>query len=171
MSDTTQNETQAAGDSAPEKQLAPKAAPKDEGGDGYGGAFKSLTAEKARLEGELAATQRKLGERDKEIGEYKSKVDGYVRRDREVAIVTKIKAARPDLEDIDIRGRLAIFAEEGKVDRFAEDSDAASKSALELINQITPPSQKRPPAQGGGPNGAPQQPRQPNALRSLFGIK
>lgn len=176
MSDTNQNpEQKAAGETGEKPETKQQPAPKrEDSGDGYGAAFKSLTAEKARLEGELASMSKKLGDRDKELGDYKAKLDGYVRRDREGAIVTKIKAARPDLEDIDIRGRLAIFAEDGKLDRFAAEDkhEETVKAALELINQTTPPGQnKRQPAQGGGPNGAPQQPRQPNALKSLFGVK
>lgn len=164
MSDTDQTPEQKANGETAEKQTETKqpAPKKDDGGDGYSAAFKSLQAEKSRLENDLAAMSKKLSERDKELGEHKSKLDGYIKREREGAIVAKVRAARPELEEIDIRGRLAIFAEDGKVDRYAPEDklEEAVKAALELIpeNTHSPSQQKRPaPAQGGGPNGAPQQ--------------
>lgn len=163
MSDLNQN-TEQGGNESPEKKPETKQpAPKAESGGGFEAAFKSLQAEKSRVESELATMSKKLAEREKALAEVTTERDGYVRRHREGVLVSKIKAARPGLEEIDIRGRLAIFAEDGKVDRHPEDSklEEAVKAALELIpenNTQSPSQEKRPaPAQGGGPNGAPQQ--------------
>lgn len=174
MSDTTTDTEQKAGETAPETKPPTKPTAKEES-DGYGAAFKSMQAENSHLKGENSSLSKKLSEKDRRVTELEAMVNGYVRRDREGALVSKIKAERSDLSDIDIRGRLAIFAEENKLDRYAPEDklDETVKTALELIGQTTPkPANSRQPAQGGGPNGAPQQPRQPNlSLDALFGIK
>lgn len=169
MSDTTQNP-----ETPTEQSATPKTSETKGEGSGYDAAFQSLKSENARLASQLAALEKKVADKDREIGEYKGKVDGFVRKEREGSLVAKVRAARPDLSERDIRGQLVLLAEEGKVDRFAEDVEAASKAALDALKELSPPSEnKRPPGTGtAGPGTAPQQPRKPSAsLDALFGIK
>ena len=142
--------------------------PKDESGDGFTGAFKALQSDKNRLEAELTAASKKYAELTKERDELRGKVDGFIRKEREGAVVSRLKTALPHVEDLALRGVLAALHEDAKIDKHSEDAEATAKAVLEHLKNHAP-AMMRPPALGGGPGGAPQQERKAASWKSPVG--
>lgn len=132
----------------------PATKPKDP--DGYAVAFRTMQADMSRLEGEVKSRDSKLAEQAKELTKLRAQVDGYIKREREGQVVSKIRDALPHASDLELRGVLAALHEEGAIDRHGDKPDEVAAKALELIKSKAP-ALTRPPAQGGGPNGAPPQ--------------
>lgn len=168
MSDTTETESKSGNPDVAKPDAKPQteAKPKGDEGTGYEAAFKSLQGEKHRLQAELDTLRSKHEGVVKELGTVKAENEGYRKRTAESHIVGLIKAQLPDVPEIDIRGRLAILAEDSKVNRYAPEAEAeaAANVVLEHFKASTSstsstssaPAHKRPPVPGG-PNGAPPQ--------------
>jgi hypothetical protein len=163
MSDTTETDKNVTPEPAKQPEPEAKAQPKGDEGTGYEAAFKSLQSEKNRLQMELDALRSKHDGVCKELGTVKAENEGFRKRAAESRIIGLIKSNLPDVSEIDIRGRLAVLAEDGKVNRYAPDEEAEAAASVVLENfkatsaSNNAPVQKRPPAQGGGPTGAPVQ--------------
>jgi hypothetical protein len=114
---------------------------------------------KLRAESDLRA---KL---DRENKTLREQVEKFGQREREGAILARMRDALPHLSTLEVRGALAALAEDGKVDRYSTDADAASKAALEALKAAAP-NLLRVPAPGGGPAGAPAQPAGPARAKS-----
>lgn len=134
--------------------------------DAYAAALRALQADNAGLASEIKARDGKLAEATRELANLRAQVEGYTRKEREGAIVERVRGALPHLSAFEIRGALAALADEG-FDRYSDKPDDAATAALELIKSKAP-ALSRPPAQGGGPSGAPPQPRG-RAFKSLVG--
>ena len=100
-------------------------------------------------------------EKDKLAGQ----VDKYVKREREAAVVSKLRTNLPHVEEFAISGALAKLHEEGVIDRHAEKSDEVASKALELIKARMPGLAKAPVIGGGGEHGK-QPVTPPSRLRS-----
>lgn len=140
----------------PETPNTETPAPKPKDPDGYAAAFRTMQADTTRLEGEVKARDSKLAEQEKELIKLRAQVDGYTKREREGQVVSKIRDALPHASNLELRGVLAALHEEGAIDRHSDKPDETAAKALELIKSKAP-ALMRPPAQGGGPNGAPPQ--------------
>lgn len=105
----------------------------------------------------------------RENATLREQVETFGRREREGAIVGRLRDALPHLSAFAVKGALAALAEEGKVDRYAADADATAKAALEVLKTVDPNLLRAPAPQGGGPSGAPpQQPQQRAKGRAPF---
>lgn len=155
----------------PDSPAAGNAEPK--GPDGYAAAFRSMQADLAAVQSEVKMRDRKISElvaeRDKKVREleverdtFKNQVEQYGRQQREGAIVEGIRVKLPHLSAFEIRGSLAALHEEGVIDRYSEKPDEAAAAAIEAM-KTKAPAMLRPPAQGGGPGGAPQQAARPKS--------
>lgn len=132
------------------------AAPKD--ADGYAVAFRSLQADASRLQKELEAERAKVAALSGERDTFKAQVDLFGKRERESAVVEAVRVKLPHLSAFEIRSALIGLSEEGAVDRYSDKPEEAATAALAAM-QTKAPALMRPPAQGGGPGGAPAQPQ------------
>ena len=107
-----------------------------------------------------------LEPRAKQADELKVKVEGYVNDGRETALVEALRAKLPGAEPLVIRGVLGRLHDAGKINRFAEATDAEVVKALPIITAEAP-SLTRPPTTGGGSAGI-RSPAPPAKPRSLF---
>ena len=130
------------------------AAPKD--ADGYAVAFRSLQADASRLQKELEAERAKVAALAGERDTLKAQVDHAGKQQRESAVVEAIRSKLPHLTPFEIRGTLLALHDEGAVDRYSDKPDDAATAAVAAMSTKAP-ALLRPPAQGGGPNGAPPQ--------------
>lgn len=168
----TDQQTDAQPDAPTDAPTAATSQPKDR--DGYAAAFKALQADVSRLESDLKAEAKKRSEAERERDDFRSRVDGYVKREAEGRLYDKLRAALPHAEPLALRGVLVSLAEAGKVNRYpnADELDAVAAAALDLIGKEAP-SMTRAPAGGGGVGGAPSGPPavKKDALRSIFGAR
>lgn len=133
------------------KPAAGAPAPKDP--DGYAAAFKAMQSDLANLQGELKARDKKIAELTTERDGFKGQVEQFGRARQEAKIVGRLRDEFPGASDLVLGGMLVKLHEGGEVDRFAPDDklDEVVKIAVEKMK----PALVRPPAQGGGPGGAP----------------
>jgi hypothetical protein len=148
-------------------------------------------AQLAALQADNAALAKQVGERDtalaqalrerdalknsvgelepraKQADELKVKFEGMVNEKRETALFSKVREAFPGADPLALRGVLRELGEAGRVQRYAEQTDAEAAKAIELI-KTEAPGLTRPAHTAGGSAGAAQTPaRQPR--RSLVG--
>lgn len=122
-------------------------------------------ADKVRiLEGERAQLTAQVQARDLQITELGAKVQTlagqvgtYERGAKEGAVVEAIRGKLPHATPLEIKAGLAVLHEQGRVDRYSAEPAKAADAALEIM-QREMPALFRPPAQGGGPGGAPVNP-------------
>lgn len=138
----------------PDKPETIDPTPKDP--DGYAVAFRTMQADMSRLDGEVKSRDAKIAEQEKELVKLRAAVETYTKREREGVVVGKVRDALPHASDLELRGVLAALHEEGSIDRYGDKPDEIAAKAIELIKSKAP-ALMRPPAQGGGPNGVPQQ--------------
>lgn len=131
-------------------------------GDGYSAAFKAMQADVSRLQGEVQSRDRKIAEMQRELekvgkerGDLAGQIERFSKMQQEAKLVGRVREQVPGASDLAIRGMLAALHEEGALDRYAPDDklEETAKLAVEKIK----PAIGRPPAQGGGPGGAPPQ--------------
>lgn len=103
---------------------------------------------------------------ERENNTLRQQVEQFGKREREGAILGRMRDALPHLSALEVRGALAALAEDGKVDRFATDADAAATAALEALKTAAPNLLRVPAPGGGGPAGAPPQRVQPARPKS-----
>lgn len=106
----------------------------------------------------FASSLKELEPKAKEADQLRLKVEDFVRRDRETAIISKVRAQIPHAGDLELRGVLGALHESGKLDRFSEDAEGTSKKALEAI-KLEAPNLLRAPMGPGGSAAAPSQPQ------------
>lgn len=166
MSD--QNDTPDTPDTTPKQEPAP---PRD---DAYAAALKSITAERDGLAKQLEARDRKIADLTGERDGFKVQIEEFGRRARETAIVERLQATdeAKHLGAFELRAALKELHGDDGFDRFAEDAEGAAKTALDRL-KVKAPALMRPPAQGGGPGGAPPVTGGPrkDPLRALFGAR
>jgi len=155
-------------------------APRDP--DGYSAAFKAMQADVARLSDEVKARDKRIADLEREHSKAVKERDGYSQQieqdklarekaQRAARVEAKVREqVGPGATELMVKGMLAALHEEGALDRFAPDDklEETVKVAVEKIK----PAIVRPPAQGGGPGGAPLQqkvPTQTDPLASFFG--
>ena len=107
---------------------------------------------------QFSSALKEIEPKAKEADQLRLKVEDYVRRDRELSIISKIRAAAPHAGDLELRGVLGALHETGKLDRYSEDSEGTAKRALELIRSEAP-NLLRPPTGASGSAAAPSQPQ------------
>lgn len=139
----------------PEPKSETTAQPKD---DSYAAALKSIAAERDNLAAQLKARDEQIAALTGERDGFKAQVDLFGKQQREGAIVEAIRAKVPHLGAFEIRSALIGLAEEGVCDRYSDKPEEVAAAALAAM-QTKAPALLRPPAQGGGPNGAPPQPK------------
>lgn len=149
MSDETQTKTPDAAKPAATPAQQPEAKSEN---DAVGVAMRALQDENRKASEQLQAALAKLAERDTEVTTLRAQVDGYGKRERESAIVGRLRNALPHSTEFEIRSALAGLHEAGKIDRYADKPDEVAKTALELI-KVEAPSLTRPPTSGGGSPG------------------
>lgn len=93
-----------------------------------------------------------LEPRAKLADELKVQVEGYINAGRESAIVEALRVKLPGADALAIGGVVAKLHEQGKINRFAEDSAAEVAKALPIITAEAP-SLARPLTAGGGSAG------------------
>ena len=132
----------------------PATKPKDP--DGYAVAFRTMQADISRLA--LALALGVAVDLGAELGQLLLPLGELAVAGLHLAleVVSKIRDALPHASDLELRGVLAALHEEGAIDRHGDKPDEVAAKALELIKSKAP-ALTRPPAQGGGPNGAPPQ--------------
>lgn len=106
----------------------------------------------------FASSLKELEPKAKEADQLRLKVEDYVRRDREMAIISRVRAQIPHAGDLELRGVLGALHESGKLDRYSEDSENTAKKALEMIKSEAP-NLLRAPMGPGGSAAAPSQPQ------------
>ena len=142
----------------PVSEPAPAREPKAPTQDAVVEALKSLQRDNAGLEAKLNQVQKRAEAAEREAARFKDEIEGYVRKGREDAIVTGVRAKLPHASDLTIRGTLVALHEGKHIDRFAEKTDEAVTAALEAIGKHAPDLAKPPqPSRPGGPAGSPAQ--------------
>lgn len=161
MSDTqAETKTSAAADApAIAAPVTSPAAPSAEENAALRGALAKVQADYAGLQGQLSSviverdglkgTVAKLEPLAKEADTLRVKVEGFVNAGRESAIVENLRTKLTGAEPLAIRGVLAALAEQGKANRYAEDTAAESAKILKLIESEAP-GLTRPATSGGG---------------------
>lgn len=123
-------------------------------------AFESLqakTSEQADLIKTLTAERDSFRrERDKFLNER----DALNRQVKEGAVVGKLRGLLPSgIGDDDIYGAVARLHEQKKIDRYSDDPEKAATAALEALKASNSILLRVPTSTGGGPAGAPTQPK------------
>lgn len=149
---------------APKRAAAKKSEPAPEADrdsdDPVKAALQSLQAQHSALTVAHAAASDKAAKLAQENDSLRKKVEQFGQREREGAILSRLRDALPHASAAEIRGALLVAADEGKVDRFSATPDEAAKSALEFIKAQAQNIARAPTtAPGGGPAGAPPQPK------------
>lgn len=103
----------------------------------------------------FASTVKEWEPKVKEADTLRLKVEDFVRRDREFAIISRVRRDIPHAGDLELRGVLGALHETGKLDRYSEDSEGTAKKALELIRSEAP-NLLRAPTGASGSAAAPQ---------------
>lgn len=88
----------------------------------------------------------------KEAVDLRVKVEGFVNEKRETALVDALKAKLPGADLLALKGVLKTLHDDGKVNRFAEDTAATLTAVLPII-AAEAPGLTRPPTSGGGSAG------------------
>lgn len=104
-------------------------------------------------------------ERDKFAGE----VDGYLKRDREAAIVSGLVEKMPGLSPFEASAAIVKLHEERVIDRHAEKAADEVGKAVEALKTRAPGFATRPALVGGGGSHNTQAPATTQARRSLIG--
>lgn len=84
--------------------------------------------------------------------ELQIKVNGFVNEKRETALVDAVRGKFPGADTLAIRGVLTTLHDAGRINKFAEDTNAALTAALPIITAEAP-SLTRPLTAGGGSAG------------------
>ncbi|MCY0990634.1 hypothetical protein OV203_26055 [Nannocystis sp. ILAH1] len=105
----------------------------------------------------------------KEADQLRLKVEDFVRRDRELAIVTKIRTAAPHAGDLEVRGVLAALHEGGKIDRYSEDAENTAKKAIELLKTEAPNLFRVPTGASGSAAITHPSPERPRVKHPIYG--
>lgn len=84
--------------------------------------------------------------------ELQIKVNGFVNEKRETALVDAVRGKFPGADTLAIRGVLTTLHDAGRINKFAEDTNAALTAALPIITTEAP-SLTRPLTAGGGSAG------------------
>lgn len=126
------------------------------GGDAYAAALKSITAERDALAAKVQAHAGEVAALTSERDGLKVQIEMFGKRERETAVVEAVRAKLPHLTPFEIRGTLLALHDENAIDRFSDKPDEAATAAVAAL-QTKAPSLLRPPAQGGGPGGVPEQ--------------
>lgn len=93
-----------------------------------------LTSERDALKGTLT----KLEPQAKEAVQLKAKLEDFGRKERENALVEKLRGKLPGASALEIKGTLLALHEAGKANRYAEDADAELAKLIPLINSEAP---------------------------------
>ncbi|HEY8376603.1 MAG TPA: hypothetical protein VIK91_08950 [Nannocystis sp.] len=118
--------------------------------------LRALQTDNAKLAAALKKRDQKLAQYGREVAKLRAQLENQGKRERESAIVGKLRTALPHLGAFEARAALIAAAEEGKVDRYSDKPDDVVAALVEIISSAAP-ALARPPGQGGGPNRAPQQ--------------
>lgn len=140
----------------PTPEQTPNATPDAKGGDAYAAALKSITAERDNLAAQLKARDEQIAALAGERDGFRAQVELFGKQQREGAVVEAIRSKLPHLTPFEIRGTLLALHDEGAVDRYSDKPDEVATAALAAM-QTKAPALLRPPAQGGGPGGVPEQ--------------
>lgn len=154
MSETTSTTT------APETPPTPTSTgPSAEENAALRNALAKVQQDYAALQGQLSGVIRerdtfkdqtaKLEPKAKLADELQIKVDGFVNTGRETAIVEALRGKLIGAEPLALRGVLAQLNEQGKANRYAEDSAAEAAKILKII-ETEAPSLTRPPISASG---------------------
>lgn len=111
--------------------------------------YAALVVERDGLKGTVA----KLEPLAKEADTLRLKVEGFTNSSRESALVDVLRTKLPSAEPLAIRGVLAALSEQGKANRFAEDTATEAAKILKLIESEAP-GLTRPATSGGGSQSA-----------------
>ena len=95
------------------------------------------------------------------------KVNGFINEKRESALVDAVRGKFPGADTLAIRGVLTTLHDAGRINKFAEDTNAALTAALPIITTEAP-SLTRPLTSGGGSAGL-RESVAPPVRRSLVG--
>lgn len=101
--------------------------------------------------------------------ELQRKVDGYVSRERENALIEAARPKLPGAEPLAIRGVIATLAEQGKINRAPENPAAELEKLLKAI-ETDSPSLLRPATTGGGASAARSSSAQPKPIDPLTAV-
>lgn len=139
--------------------------------------LQQMQADNARLltESQTAAREREalkvqvttLEPRAKQADELKVQVDGYINAGREAKLVEALQGKLPGGDALTIRGVVIGLHEQGKINRFAEDTAAAVEAALPIITAASP-GLTRPPTGAGGSSLIQSNPTHTPTKTSLF---
>lgn len=141
----------------PEAEDKPKQRAEADRPDPIAVALKALQDDNANLAAELKAERAARTKAERERDARAQEHDTLSKRVAESAIVSRLRDMAPaGVPERDIRGALIGLAEEGKVDRYSADPDAAAKAAAEIL-KASNSTIFRASAPPGGPNGAPPQ--------------
>lgn len=140
----------------PTPEQTPNATPDAKGGDAYAAALKSITAERDALASQIKARDEQLAALTGERDGLKAQIDLFGKQQREGANVEAIRGKLPHLSAFEIRSALLGLHDEGVLDRYSDKPDEVATAALAAM-QTKAPALLRPPAQGGGPGGVPEQ--------------
>lgn len=172
MSDT-QAETPTSTAAASPAPAAPVTPPSAEENAALRGALAKVQADFAALQGQLSSviverdglkeTASKLEPKAKLADELQVKVNGFINAGRESAIVEDLRSKLTGAEPLAIRGVLAALSEQGKANRYAEDTATESAKILKLIESEAP-GLTRPATTGGGTASARPHTAQPQRM-------
>jgi len=104
----------------------------------------------------------------KEAGDLRVKVEGFVNAGRESVLIDALRSKLPGADVLSIKGVLKTLHDDGKVNRFAEDTAATLAAVLPIITAEAP-GLTRPPTSGGGSAGLRETVAPPARPRSLIG--
>lgn len=109
----------------------------------------------SRAAAHAAAVTALQAERDKLAGErdrIAADLDKLTKSTRETALFDKLFTALPHMDRRAIRGIVRELSEEGRVDRYSEQTDKQAQSILDILKTDSPSMLKAPAVPGGGTN-------------------